>query len=269
MRFKAKVEQDQVLLHMCTALNQICSRCYLRMCPKKWTFLIPQDLADGNFVSLELNVETVFESYRIESKMENKILIELIDMAALICAVRSCEHGNFAIVKLTRRNKMPVLAFEMMDGTERQMSQNVPIELPRNKPNLEEPDIPTCNIAVKCPPLKSLKTVCDRLSKISNIMEMEVIHEEGRSRLACEIKTDMAHIRTIYRSLEVGEDQEEGRWRVKFDVKKLTKTINGVLSAQQYSGNILLCFVEEHSLVVHAKFQHDLGVMTTYVALSI
>jgi hypothetical protein len=96
MRFVAELEQAQPLVHVCSALQNITTKCALHMTRSKWIFLIPDQptYSEGMCVNCELKQKTLFSKYRIESKVNHNILLELSDLAAFTRAMKSALNSR-------------------------------------------------------------------------------------------------------------------------------------------------------------------------------
>ncbi len=54
--------------------------------------------------------DVLFENYRVESANDNQIYMEL-QAENLLKALKSAEHANDAVLKLTKKDALPVLSF--------------------------------------------------------------------------------------------------------------------------------------------------------------
>ena len=226
MRFKANIKGPQVLMPMLTALSHMSKDCLIVLCPEQWKFMINEKYVNTTShpqCYASTPIADVFENYKLESKSNNEILLQ-VNIPNLLAAFRSvCEfHGTHVILRLTKKSQSPMLSFEMWEDDEQEMRINViqdvsvkPIQ--HSKFYLyEEPSLSAYHASSKMPPLRSFKTVIDRMRIINSGghgKQGTLFINNHDGKLMLQIGTDHCALKTIYQNLGVGNLSQSSNGR--------------------------------------------------------
>eukprot|EP00486_Rosalina_sp_Unknown_P002484 CAMPEP_0201566270 /NCGR_PEP_ID=MMETSP0190_2-20130828/5953_1 /ASSEMBLY_ACC=CAM_ASM_000263 /TAXON_ID=37353 /ORGANISM="Rosalina sp." /LENGTH=326 /DNA_ID=CAMNT_0047984767 /DNA_START=118 /DNA_END=1098 /DNA_ORIENTATION=- len=225
--------------------------CLVILGDESWKFMINEKFVATAHPQCYATVPIAyaFSHYMIESQSDNEILLQ-INIKNLLAAFRSVQgfSGGMTILKLTKKNNIALLSFEMWqdDGNELKVNviQDVSVKpIQHSKLYLyEEPALGEYHGSAILPKLKSIKTVIERMRIIisnSNSSERANLYiNNNDGRLLLETKTDHCSLKTIYNGLSVDnrqlhEDQSSNARRnenikANIDLKYLLKVIQAL-----------------------------------------
>jgi HUS1 checkpoint protein len=313
MRFKAKLAPEQVsLLHsLIVPLSRLSGG--EGAGASSWTrngsiFYLDKDIlrlsckgkshdTDGIVCFAELAARGgVFLEHRIESAVENDVIVMELDLVQLRMALKSVmgndrNHGaadtstslasvvlpleqQYTVLKLAKRQNIPCLCLDACTtgrgsgtGAVIQVHHAIPVRILRAAEwqNHLPPVIPLPDVQLELAPDKPLRTIMDRLRSMSSTVYLEA---NMTGELTVRIDTDGASIRTFYSKLiPRHEGCKEGATSttVKVDTKKLCASFQWQQQFQLVSSAVL-CLVENEMLVLHASLNPaQVGFFTYYV----
>jgi len=184
MKFKARLEKDQVLqLHaVITTLEKIGSKAAIFLSPDNVKISLIPDNLDSIRCYCELQVNDLFLDYRISSNNENSILLEC-SLSYLLQSLGSGKTASECVLKLVKRNDIPCLCFEAKasGGLTVDIVHDIPIKLQKVTDLIHHlpPDVPPPSVAVVLTRMKLMRSVVDKMSKLSRNIQMTA-HQVGR-----------------------------------------------------------------------------------------
>lgn len=279
MRFKAIIEHPEPIIRMLTSLSHMAKDCLIVLCRQNWKFMINEKFVNASHPQCYAStpIGYVFSHYIVESQANNEILLQL-NIRNLLAAFKTVKENvaNMTILKLTKKHSMALLSFEMWqdDGNELRVNviQDVSVKpVQHSKFYLyEEPQLGAYHASSNLPPVKSLKTVIERMRTIKNSQHREsamLYINNNDGRLLLEIKTEHCSLKTIYQNLSVNnrelhhdQNSEERRTNVsaKIDLKYLAKVIGalGPLSIKQ----TVIAITKKTCVTIHARLSDNMPV---------
>ncbi|TPX33873.1 hypothetical protein SmJEL517_g03354 [Synchytrium microbalum] len=176
MRLKAKVANSFLFARMCQSLEKLSKTWVLRLTPDRLHFIVAKsDVDSGLQVWGQVNMDAIFEDTRIESAQQNEIWLEL-SGEFLHKALKSTFHAHDVVLKLTKKDDLPVLSFVMSNqsrsGKNVTVMQDVPVRVmtPQQTRELREPTVGNSEIYIMMPPLTSIKTIVEKMKSFSNFV---------------------------------------------------------------------------------------------------
>eukprot|EP00039_Didymoeca_costata_P014293 m.229427 g.229427 ORF g.229427 m.229427 type:complete len:291 (+) comp15988_c0_seq19:168-1040(+) len=211
MKFKGKITTTsgiQSLLRLVTTYSKLCKEkknTHLRLTPEKWHLASVGD-TDGNIsVWTDVRQDSVFATYNIESTHQNNEILVSLHLDFLIRAIKSASTSSEVTVKLSKRGDARYISFHIMilrpNGTMRPIVQDVPLELCPHA-DIESvvcPDLPMPEVNIYLPPLRSLKSVIERMKAMS---ETATIATNRAGELQLKIDTTIVSVKTHFKNLE-------------------------------------------------------------------
>jgi HUS1 checkpoint protein len=125
-----------------------------------------------------LNAQTLFGDYTIESLNNNEVSFKL-NLDNLHRALKSAQYATDVTMKLTKKNNLPYLHFNIATQTSQMMVvvQEVPVDLlsaqqlaQYTEPHLEDPEV-----HIMMPPLKSVRSVVDKMKNILYLLLLKAL----------------------------------------------------------------------------------------------
>ncbi|TRY69862.1 hypothetical protein DNTS_015324 [Danionella cerebrum] len=249
MKFRAKIIDVGCLNNFTRVVNtvsRLSKMCVLRITCDHLFFVLSGRVASGG-VSMwcELAQENFFDEFQLEgvSPEANEIFLE-ISPENLSRALKTAQNAKSVKIKLTRRN-YPCLSLHA--------------ELPSlsSSSRVVTHDIP---VSIYLPPLKTMKSVVDRMKNLSNHLVLEA-NLNGEMNL--KIQTDLVSVTTHFKELgnpPWGEDhspssphrEPELMAETQVDIKKLQQ----FLTSQQVNPSRALCNIV-HQRILHLIFLHE------------
>lgn len=270
MRFRAQLSDAPLLSNLLSSLSSLTSTVLLLLDGSHIRVIIPSEFTSGEQVFLELNAESITDTYRIESKSDNQILM----IAKLKILTRAVASGNSnvgrIIFKLSKKGGNPYLTFDITSSS-MSLIQDVPVAIqsPERIPECQEPDLPPPTVKIRMPPLNSLKKVIERMKSVSD----QLILTATNTGDACfEVQSDMVTIKTFYRGLSIqqsaSQDEKASSQSVSARACMSIKKFANVLQCKVvHAAYILGCIVEGHAFVLYVKMSGNIGIVTYYIPL--
>ncbi|XP_076617188.1 checkpoint protein HUS1 [Chaetodon auriga] len=273
MKFRGKIIDVACLNHftrVVTTISKLTKMCVLRLTPDNLFFVLSGKVANGG-VSMwcELSQANFFDEYQMEgvSSEDNEICLE-VTPENLSRALKTVQNAKTVKVKLTKKH-CPCLtvAAELptLSSTGRVVTHDVPVDvIPRRLwHEFKEPNMPDFDVSVYLPPLKTMKSIVDRMKNLSNFLVMEA-NLNGEMNL--KIETDLVSVTTHFRDLgnpPWGDDSSqdgglsqgrdpEAMVQARVDIRKLQQFLMG----QQVNPSKAMCNIV-HERVVHLILLHE------------
>jgi len=261
MRFNAKIINVDLFMKWVQTVEKISKTCVILLTEKKVQFILTSEITDGIQVWSGLNSTTLFDkNFIIESRANNEISFE-INLDNLYKALKSGESAQEVTAMLIKKkdsNAYLRIAIQQ-SATVHTIHQEVPITTMTAQAlaNFIEPSLPDPEVHIMMPPLKSIRTVIDRMKNISDYLTIEA---NMAGCLTLKIDTDMVSIATFYKGLEHPQIEgrspprscEEIRATAKIDIKKFSKFL---YSYHVGPKNVICCIVQDKAVVLHVLLE--------------
>eukprot|EP00602_Paraphysomonas_sp_CaronLab_P001755 CAMPEP_0185037824 /NCGR_PEP_ID=MMETSP1103-20130426/32750_1 /TAXON_ID=36769 /ORGANISM="Paraphysomonas bandaiensis, Strain Caron Lab Isolate" /LENGTH=273 /DNA_ID=CAMNT_0027575983 /DNA_START=39 /DNA_END=860 /DNA_ORIENTATION=+ len=218
-------------------------------------------------VFCELNHQSLFFEYRIESQSSNAILIE-VEMDLLLRALASGKQVPQCQLKLVKRGARPFLCFESKAQGAIDITHDIPIRVlkPSDIIYYLPPEMSPPSVSLELPRGKLMKTIVDRISKISKYLHIDA---EQSGKVIFRVENSLVTIKTYYTGLTprfevLNRDRDIGNSAsVKLDVRRLST----VLNVQHISLlNAVMYISDDEAFVLHVTLSpNDVGTLTFYV----
>eukprot|EP00484_Ammonia_sp_Unknown_P026653 CAMPEP_0197035704 /NCGR_PEP_ID=MMETSP1384-20130603/13426_1 /TAXON_ID=29189 /ORGANISM="Ammonia sp." /LENGTH=352 /DNA_ID=CAMNT_0042465797 /DNA_START=8 /DNA_END=1066 /DNA_ORIENTATION=+ len=278
MRFKCFVQQPQSLIRMLTSLSHMAKDCLIVLSKQTWKFMINEKFVQSSHPQCyaSLPIRYVFSHYMIESKANNHILLH-INMKNLLAALKSVKEFNaqMTCLKLTKKKQIATLSFEMWNdhGNELRLDliQDVAVRVVQHSKLFlyEEPQLGAYHASSNFPPLKSIKTVIERMRVINSSVSREkanlfINNENGKFLLQyqnehCSVKTFFLKLGLDNKALHDQQDsiqREREHVRACVDLKFLLKVIQALAPLQ--TQQIVIAITKKTCVTIHARLADHL-----------
>ncbi|XP_062841775.1 checkpoint protein HUS1 isoform X2 [Trichomycterus rosablanca] len=208
MKFRAKINDVGCLNHFTRVVNTITKltkTCVVRFTPDNIFFVLSGKVTNGG-VSMwcELLQVNFFDEYQLEglSADANEICLE-VSPENLSRALKTAQNAKFVKIKLTKKHcPCLTLAAELpsLSSFSRTVTHDIPVDIiPRRLwHDFKEPIMPDFDVSIYLPPLKTMKSVVDRMKNLSNYLVVEANHS-GEMNL--KIETDLVSVTTHFKDL--------------------------------------------------------------------
>ncbi|KAF2203669.1 Hus1-like protein [Delitschia confertaspora ATCC 74209] len=198
MRFKASIQNISTFTKLTASLNSLGPLAWVKLSEEQVCFtIIPEQ---GTQVWAVLSIDTIFETYTIQSAAQNIINLE-VPLNSLNRALKSALNATSAQIRLTKKDNIPLLALTIVttsstssrgafppggnnyeDGFETStfdsgfgqsretvITQEVPVRVlsPDLVAGLHEPQCREPDVHIILPPLMQLKSISDRFTKLA------------------------------------------------------------------------------------------------------
>lgn len=219
----------------------------------------------------------MFDSYRIESKYNNEIHL-MARLSSLLKALRSADPSSRITLKLTKKRERPCLTFEIASDA-LSVIQDVPVTIVDHDKLAEflEPELPDPKVKIRMPPLKSLRTVVDRLRSVDD-RDILRITASSNGEMVLQVENEMVNIKTFYKGLSL-EKKEASQQQVVVSASCCvsTRKFQNALAAHNLRSDFVVgCIIEHHAFVLFLRLGDggkggaaSLGSITYYIPLCI
>ncbi|KAF2119153.1 checkpoint protein Hus1/Mec3 [Lophiotrema nucula] len=200
MRFKASIQNITTFTKFTASLNSLGPLAWVKLSDDQVCFtIIPEQ---GTQVWAVLSIDTIFETYTVQSAANNVINLE-VPLTSLNRALKSALNATSAQIRLTKKDNLPLLALTIvtasnsnshaafptnggnngddglrqtpLDGSlgggnrETIVTQEVPVRVlaPDTVAGLHEPQCREPDVHIILPPLMQLKSISDRFTKLA------------------------------------------------------------------------------------------------------
>eukprot|EP00457_Paulinella_chromatophora_P010047 gb/GEZN01010134.1/.p1 GENE.gb/GEZN01010134.1/~~gb/GEZN01010134.1/.p1 ORF type:complete len:277 (+),score=25.53 gb/GEZN01010134.1/:233-1063(+) len=272
MRFRAFLVEHKNFNELVQTLEKLSANCIINFTDKQVKFHLPSEFTSGEQAFAEIPATSMFDHYRIENKKTRDQIPVCISLTNLARALTSGECADKILIKLTKKNNRAFLTFEMQSGT-MLITQDVPVQLqPMHRlQECEEPSLPDPPIKFLMPPLKSLATVVERISKLST--ECTLICSSDK--MTIQVEADMVTVRTFYTGLTLSRSTGmesngplQGESAPTMNAKISLKKFANILHCRALGSNFTIgCIIQSQAFVVVLKLRQNQGLLTYYVPL--
>ncbi|KAF2016657.1 Hus1-like protein [Aaosphaeria arxii CBS 175.79] len=198
MRFKASIQNISTFTKLTASLNSLGPLAWVKLSDDQVCFtIIPEQ---GTQVWAVLSIDTIFETYTVQSAANNVINLE-VPLTSLNRALKSATNATSAQIRLTKKDNMPLLALTIVTASssnsysafpttssgidggfgatpseefgannrETIITQEIPVRVlaPDTVAGLHEPQCREPDVHIILPPLLQLKSVSDRFTKLA------------------------------------------------------------------------------------------------------
>uniref|UniRef100_A0A3P9P0A6 Checkpoint protein n=1 Tax=Poecilia reticulata TaxID=8081 RepID=A0A3P9P0A6_POERE len=195
-----------------TTISKLTKTCVLRLTPDHLFFILPGKVTNGGVgMWCQLLQANFFQEYQMEG----------------------------------------VTSEPTLSSVGRVVTHDVPVDvIPRRLwQEFQESGVPDFDVSVYLPPLKTMKSVVDRMKNLSNFLVMEA-NLNGDMNL--KIQTDLVSVTTHFKDLGNPSRDPEVMAEVTVDIRKLLQFLMG----QQVNPSKALCNIV-HQNVVHLVLLHE------------
>ncbi|CUE73943.1 Hypothetical protein, putative [Bodo saltans] len=131
MKFKAAVRDPKTLSSVCHSQKMISKKAIIKLHPSRIRFIsTTNSVTDGTQVWSSCRTEQLFGDHVIESKNDNSIYVEIVDLGQLLQALKCAEHGSNVTMKLAKVDTRQLMKLSMQTLLERHdVSLDVPVRV--------------------------------------------------------------------------------------------------------------------------------------------
>ena len=147
MKFKATVRDTRTLSAVCHTSRSFQKKCIIKLHPQKLRFICSTTASDGSQAWTSCRTEALLSDIRLESRNDNTIFFEVLDMNQLLQGLKCAERSHNVCMKLAKIDTRQVLKLTMQAqaASTHDVSHDTAIRI------LSEADID----AIVAPPLES------------------------------------------------------------------------------------------------------------------
>lgn len=247
MKFKSIISRNSLLnlLTITSSFEKVGKDCVLYLTNDVILISLIPENSDAIRLYCDLKVAELFESYIVESKSQNTILLRF-NIEHFSKSLSSGKNALECCLKLAKRNSMPVLCFQAnaSGGLTIDIFHDIPIQLLKATEiiHYQHPTTPPPQVALLVETrTKSIKSILDKMNKFSKSVTLTA-SQAGRLTLrvaaSCTITT---HINGLQR-YNLGNLTEHGDGHncasVQVDIKKLSTLFT---VGQSFPKEVVLC----------------------------
>lgn len=295
MRFRATIQNVPTFYRLIQTVEKLQKKCIIKFSDADMRIICNQE-EGGVHVWSKIRVDALFTDYRILSHSNNEITLNL-PTDALSAALRSAsaEHtgANEVVMKLAKKNNVPVLSFEIFGTTHMgrrvKVAHDVRIEVmkPTDVALLTEPRCPEPDVQIMLPPLTKIRAVVERMRNLSDVIAVRA-NSSGCLRLSAStevVKADItwndcshppmsgdgasqANVGTQGERGEASGERERPDPTQLFSVLVHARSLLKFLNAHAVSKTTIACICQGHCLIlfVYIGDSADVGgVLTFYI----
>ncbi|CCG85051.1 protein of unknown function [Taphrina deformans PYCC 5710] len=285
MKFKSTIVDIPTLTKISQSLALLSKQAWIRLTPDRVHFIV-QPLRTQVYV--EIDKESMFTSYIIESNAENVINLEL-NVDSLGRLLRNLADTGQVSMKLTKRDRYPMLSFSTQyfgkQGGNNTVTHDLHVRVLSSAfiAQVSEPIMPVPDVIVLLPALAHLSQISAPLRSLSDKL---VLRGNMNGEFAIGIRTPAVSTSTLFQNLtnpqlgadEPGQQQDEGeaqpaqaRDKMAFCTLKVdAKDWCNLLRIGSVAKRAIACFCEGHALVLYVYLSEDEdahnSVITYYIA---
>ena len=280
MKFKGIFGSPLQLSKLVTMLSKLSDSCLVHLTPDLIALAISADSNSGVQVCAEVSQRSLFLDYRIESRAENNRISFFAKLDNLNRALRSCcsSRTQKTQVKLTKKmNGGPTLTFEIvLSESQVQVLHDVPLRIAQDTDELQAYSEPiykdgrqALSLVLPSAELRGLRNVIERMRLFSDQLLLTATGTTGHhgnskvANLTLQVQKDhLVTISTSYSKLERvpmnGSENEappqnsdsEDTAEARVEVKRLSKMLQGLVSADMKMHNGICCIIPGQALVL-------------------
>ena len=261
----------------------------LKLTPEALAFCHKGGAEEGSQTWSHFQVKSLFKEYRIESKRDNKIDLE-VPIANLLHVFTSCVNSDYATLRLANgmNDGRPVLNFDFAlagNAADHRVELEVPVRvIPEAEAELiREPALPEPEYQIDLPgSVSRLRNVLERMRQVgAQTVTVEAAKEaqprvaspEGATNtrewswLRLKAESDLVEVATTFPGLSLimdgkGEKSPAGPIGLHLSLKRLAEVMAAVqgLGADAH----IVCIIEQQALVLYALLPSGLGSVICY-----
>nr|CAC18260.2 related to mitotic and DNA damage checkpoint protein hus1 [Neurospora crassa] len=168
MRFKTELRNIRTFSKLVAALNTLEKIAWVRLDDDTVRFTVIPDT--GSQVWASLSVDTIFDSYHIQSNEANNTINLELPLGPLQRALKSALNSNHASLRLTKRDGIPMLSMTIHTMTKDAPSAaHIPVRVlhPDTVETIMQPKVREPDVHIMFPPLLQVKAISDRFTKLA------------------------------------------------------------------------------------------------------
>lgn len=282
MKFKSTFVDIPTFTKISQSLALISKQAWIRLTPDSIQFIIQ---ASGTQVWATLESDATFTSYMIESNADNVINLEL-NVDSLGRLLKNIAETSFQVsMKLTKRDKYPMLSFTTgyfgRGGGSNTVTHDLHVRVLSAAfiAQITEPIIPEPDVVIMLPPLHFLSGVSTPLKSLSDKL---IIGANMNGQFSIGIATPAVSTSTLFKnlinpSLDPANVQDPSNHptqvRARDDFCRLkvdAKDWCNLLRIGTIAKRVIACFCDNHALVLYVYVSEEddahSSVLTYYIA---
>mmetsp|Transcript_20266 Transcript_20266/g.31677 ORF Transcript_20266/g.31677 Transcript_20266/m.31677 type:complete len:281 (-) Transcript_20266:42-884(-) len=270
MKLRAVLESQKRLYEVVKALEKIGKLGCFLFSEKDLHLCVNPDKSDEAQTWAQLATdgdESIFRTYRIESKNQNQIAFE-VDFSLFNQALKSAENAEEATIKLTKKYGKAYLSFEIIIQEALTTIQDVPVIMlaPEEQARLQEPNIgePDVHLVIPRDNFRTLSVVADRLKGLNDKI---VIRASMIGDLEMGIETEFVFLTQTWKNLEIAAFDGNSPQQGKVDTSKQAEAmvdanmLSRVLISHAVKPSMVICCMVDSGhkklLLWHLKLGND------------
>ncbi|KAF0694446.1 Aste57867_14679 [Aphanomyces stellatus] len=276
MRFRGNLTAASfpILMEVSQFMHRVSSSdtCFVTLNEERMSFAMKTSGEDVQ-TFVHLHVAKLFADVVVESRAENNIAFVL-GIGNFSRALQSGKEAAGVMLRLLKRDGRSFLSLRART-VDLDIIQNIPIEVVSmmTAESYREPSIPPPTVALEMPPLRSLRTITDRLKS----MQKYILFQAGMDgTLRLRVQSDTFVLQTLHTNLRArpdlvdgGDDVEETKGDDSFPTSAVRVDAKHVSKMLSVDGNavmsVLCCLIDHQALVLHAILMESFGSFTCYV----
>ncbi|GAO48664.1 checkpoint clamp complex protein Hus1 [Saitoella complicata NRRL Y-17804] len=286
MRFRTGIRNISTFTKLAHSLERLKRReCILRLTPDAVHFIIVPDTT-GTQVWAAIGVETLFDDdYHIQSNANNTINLEF-NIENLTRSLRSASSATEVQMRLTKRDKHPMLSFIITlpghGGGTNVVTQDIHVRVLTLSyvASIREPICPEPDVHIILPPLGVMRQHSERFQRLSDKIILRANMSGSLHLLA---HSDSIRIQTAWTNLinpeldpaqvpNPAEHPSQLRPKDKFaSVRIDAKEWVSLLRVSVVAKRVIACFCEGHALVLYVYVtepeEEASAVLTYYIPI--
>ncbi|KAL9936307.1 hypothetical protein V8E36_005149 [Tilletia maclaganii] len=274
MRFRATLTDVNTLSRIAQSVNKVSNRCILSLGKEDFHIICVGD-PEGLQIWAKLHTDQFFEEFRIESNNGNKIFMQ-IATETLLKALRSGLNAMEITIRLAKRIRTPMLSFNIVNeshtGGRLVVVQDVLIRIlkPTEMERIKEPLCPAPDVHITLPPLLKLRTVCERMRSLAEIVHVSA-NRQGRFKL--KIQEDEITMETCWRNLQHPDmpaepNELEAPEELYRGVALELKSVSRFLSSYVVETTTIACLCKDHCAIFYVyigDIKKGKGIMSFFI----
>ncbi len=281
MRFRTQVADVSIFTRVVQSIGKVANKCILKLTPDKIHMICLGD-TDGTQIWSQMQVDSIFQDYRIESNFQNHINLE-VSPDTLLKALRSANNAYSVILRLAKRGKDPLLSFTISaqshTGAKLEVVQDVLIKVlkPAEMSRVVEPLCPEPDVHIILPKLLNLRTVAEHMRSLSDIVTLSA-NRQGELRLSVaedEVSLDTTWSNLAHPTIEASQsstaqapDDPAEHKSVHLEMKSFLKFLSSYIVAT----TTIACICANHCAIFYVYIgdvDKSSGVMTVSSRLAV
>jgi HUS1 checkpoint protein len=272
MRFKAVLKDAGCLTSVLSALEKLSNDVSILLSEESVKLVVLEESTEGEQAFAELAVAQVFDSYRVESKANNCILLRA-RIGTLLRAIHNGKDAWKTTLKLTKKLDRAYLSFDIQTDRSH-VVQDVPVRVCSSveMENVKEPALPVPKVKVLMPDLRALQTVVDHMKAISKTIRITI---SSAGEACFQVQTPLVTIKTFYKDLNadtlenIASQRGPGEFQhtmasATLSIKKLHHVMQSNRVEKDYALGLI---VEQRAFIVYIKLARGCGMLTFYIPL--